>query len=153
MESTGSRACGLRLLCSVWSLPGPEVELVSPALACLTTGRPGKSATKVLMIASFSVRLAWIVLKHFQNHDCIWSSQQQCCTDSSGSVFPIAEMKAERLGSLPEGSHWWGRPEPWAPSLVRGVFTHPEAATPGPPHLIQCKMSAMVGMSNSYVET
>ena len=49
--STGSRhagfsSCGARawLLCSMWDLPGPEIEPVSPALAggFLTTAPPGK---------------------------------------------------------------------------------------------------------------
>ena len=63
LHSTGCRACRLQLLCSMWNLPGPEIEFVSPALAFLTTGQPGKSATKVLMITSFSVRLAWDCFK------------------------------------------------------------------------------------------
>ena len=43
LHSTGCRACRLQLLCSMWNLPGPEIEFVSPALAFLTTGPPGKS--------------------------------------------------------------------------------------------------------------
>ena len=37
---------GLQLLCSMWDLPGPRIEPVSPALAgrLLTTGHPGKSS-------------------------------------------------------------------------------------------------------------
>ena len=43
----GLSSCGARayLLCGMWDLPGPGIELVSPALAggFLTTAPPGKS--------------------------------------------------------------------------------------------------------------
>ena len=59
LSSCGSRAlecrlssCGARdqLLCSMWDLPGPGLEPVSPALAggFLTTAPPGKSLDLIL---------------------------------------------------------------------------------------------------------
>ena len=44
LQSTGSTACRLQLLHSMWDLSGPGIELVSPALAgrFFTNESPGK---------------------------------------------------------------------------------------------------------------
>ena len=62
LRSTGSRyvgfsSCGTRalLLCSMWDLPGPGLEPVSPALASgfLTTAPPGKPLLLIFFFFKF----------------------------------------------------------------------------------------------------
>ena len=57
LQARGFSSCGARaqLLCSMWNLPRPGLEHVSPALAgrFLTTAPPGKSQVSLLSFAVF----------------------------------------------------------------------------------------------------
>ena len=92
LESAGFSSCGAlaQLLHGVWSLPGPEMEPVSPALASgfLTTGPP---RPKVL---TGGCRL---LVKRFEkgsrdaNNLCIVTKSSLQKTISSKSAFKICD--------------------------------------------------------------